>query len=76
MVGSSPGSWTYFRTETLRGIAQRNVSGSLARASQTSALPGKLPTPQRRKRLILPGSGPHEDEVGVPPNLFPLIGVG
>ena len=34
------------------------------------------PTPRRWKRLRLPSSEGEGGEVGVPPNLFPRLGVG
>ena len=63
------------RMETLMDDVQRDAPGSLARAPRTSVLMGCLGNcrrPSDGKGLISLGSGPPEDEVGVPPKPFSL----
>ena len=57
--------------------ALRNVSGSQVRAQlSVRDVSGDLPTPERWKTWAPHGTGLIREEVGLPPNFFPRLGVG
>ena len=78
MVGSSPASGFHFPDRDLceRPVKRSRITGTSSADRRPHELSDELATPERWKRLILPGSGQPRDDVGAPPNLFLRLGVG
>ena len=58
-----------------RPVKRFRITGKRTIGKCLIDISGELPTPKRWKRLILHGSGHPRDENGLPPDLFPRVGV-
>ena len=59
-----------------RPAKRLRITGKCSAHKCSLEVVGELPTPKRWNRLIPPRSGQQRDEVGVPLNVLPRMGVG